>query len=83
LQLGPCPWEAAGSPNSGGSGGAPSWGTAGISAHAHLGATGGRGWGGGAAGAGNRRRPVAVAAAARTPAGRWLGVDKARARDVK
>jgi hypothetical protein len=52
-------------------------------AEAHLGPTGGRGWGKGVASAGVRRRPAAVAAAARSPARRRLGVDKAWAGHVK
>jgi hypothetical protein len=45
-------------------------------AGAHLGPIGGRGWGKRVAGAGVRRRPVVVAAAARSPARRRLGLDK-------
>jgi hypothetical protein len=47
-------------------------------AEAHLGPAGGRGWGKGVAGVGVRRRPAAVAAAARSPVSRRLGVDNAR-----
>jgi hypothetical protein len=64
--------------NSGGSGGAPGRGVPQGRVEAHLGPTGGWGWGNGVAGAGVRRRPAAVAAAARSPARRRLGVDNAR-----
>jgi hypothetical protein len=78
LQLGPWPRGTAGSPEfrrlRPRSRPGNSWGRA----EAHLGPTGGRGWGKGVAGAGVRRRLTAVAAAARSPARRRLGVDYKR-----
>jgi hypothetical protein len=82
LQLGPWPWEAAGSPESGGSGGASDRGTAWSCVQAHLGPGGSWSWGGEHAGVGIQRRQAAVAAVARSPARRAHGFDNARPWEV-